>query len=417
MSAIFISYRRGDDAGEAGRLFDRLKERFGARVFMDVEGGIQPGEPFGEVIARRLLGCKAVIVVIGPRWSGATDGRGKRRLDDPEDWVRIEIATALRNGLDVFPVLVDGASMPTADELPDDLAPLAARQALELRNTSWDFDVGNLIRSLVAIVPGSRLRKWRVPGATAAGILAGFVALKLVNDDQPTPNSASLEVALYAVENDERGSVFAAKRFNAPDVSFPDSILERVVDWLADTLNVEPATPTDVAHVVLDVPADLRSRNFRLERTPPGPMEVNLWDVTGSGKIRLPIDEGSLRTRSERFVLEISLPGFGVTAVNVSPGVARLDTLAFRTSTGTVRIGIEDIAGHPGVSMSLTRVLATRAGFTAVSPAALETARRAISEARQRILEDPMTQMQIRESLGADYLLVASVRESAGATP
>jgi hypothetical protein len=138
-------------------------------------------------------------------------------------------------------------------------------------------------------------------------------------------------------------------------------------------------------------------------------MEVHLWDVAATGKIRLPVAEGSLRSRTAPFVLEIELPGFGATTIDVTPGVAVLDTLTLSPSSGAVRIGIEDIAGDPGVGSSLTRVLAARPGFTALSPAALEARRRALADARERILENPMEQMQIRESLGADYLLAGSV--------
>lgn len=413
MAAIFISYRRSDDAGEAGRLFDRLKRRFGERVFMDVEGGIQPGEAFAEVIARRLLGCRAAVVVIGPRWLAATDARGGRRIDDPADWVRIEVATALRSGAEVFPVLVDGATMPTAAELPAELAPLAGRQALELRNDSWDFDAGRLIHALEAVVPRGGLRRWWTAVGVAVVLVAVVVAVKPFRGGDASPSAASLEVALYAVDADERGPVVAARRFESADGSFPDSILERVVDWLADTLNVAPPSANAVAHVVVDVPADLGARGYRLERIPAGPMQVHLWDVAATGKIRLPVAEGSLRTRTAPFVLEIELPGFGATAIDVTPGVALLDTVALTPSSGAVRIGIEDIAGDEGVGSSLTRVLAARPGFTALSPAALEARRRTVAEARQRILENPMAQMAIRESLGADYLLAGSVRRAA----
>lgn len=409
MSAIFISYRRSDDAGEAGRLFDRLKRRFGERVFMDVEGGIRPGEPFAEVIARRLLGCRAALVVIGPRWLRATDARGGRRLDDPEDWVRIEVETALRSGAEVFPVLVDGATMPAAAELPPELAPLAGRQALELRNDSWDFDAGRLIHALEAVVRGGARRRWLAAAGVAVALAAVVVALKVLGGGEAPARAASLEVAIYAVEADERGPVVAASRFESADGSFADSTLERIVDWLADTLNVAPPPAAAVAQVVVEVPADLAARSYRIERIPAGPMEVHLWDVAATGKIRLPVAEGSLRSRTAPFVLEIELPGYGATAIDVTPGVAVLDTLTLAPSSGAVRIGIEDIAGDPGVGSSLTRVLAARPGFTALSPAALEARRRTLAEARQRILENPMAQMAIRESLGADYLLAGSV--------
>jgi hypothetical protein len=181
---------------------------------------------------------------------------------------------------------------------------------------------------------------------------------------------------------------------------------------MADTLNVRVVSPNDVARVIVDVPADLASRSLRVERDPAGPMEIHYWDISRSGKVRLPIEGDALRTRSEPFTLEIMLPGFGAKAIGVTPGVALLDTLTLAPSSGSVRIGVEEITGDFGMALSLTRVLSARPGFTAVSPAALEAARRSLEAARERIRENPMMQMEIRESLGADYLLVGGIRQS-----
>jgi hypothetical protein len=119
---IFISYRRDDAAGYAGRLYDRLATHFGAeRVFIE----------------RAVGSCEALIVIIGDEWLAA-DGAGRRRLDDPTDFVRVETATALARGIRVVPVLIEGAVMPRADQLPADLAPLTRRQAVELSHKHWD---------------------------------------------------------------------------------------------------------------------------------------------------------------------------------------------------------------------------------------------------------------------------------------
>src|SRR5512132_3601954 len=131
MHGIFISYRREDAAGYAGRLYDRLAAHFGdERVFMDVEG-IEPGADFFDAIERAVGSCEALIVMIGNEWL-AVDSAGHRRLDDPADFVRIETATALTRGIRVVPVLVDGAVVPRADQLPVQLVPLTRRQAVEL---------------------------------------------------------------------------------------------------------------------------------------------------------------------------------------------------------------------------------------------------------------------------------------------
>jgi hypothetical protein len=147
MHGIFISYRREDAAGYAGRLYDRLAAHFGdERVFMDVEG-IEPGADFFDAIERAVGSCEALIVMIGNEWL-ATDNAGHRRLDDPADFVRLETATALARGIRVVPVLVDGAVMPRADQLPADLAPLTRRQAVELSHKQWDATTAELIRTL-----------------------------------------------------------------------------------------------------------------------------------------------------------------------------------------------------------------------------------------------------------------------------
>jgi hypothetical protein len=155
MKGIFISYRRQDAAGYAGRLYDRLAAHFGAdRVFMDVEG-IEPGLDFVDAIGRAVASCEVLIVIIGPGWL-ATDSAGKRRLDDPKDFVRIETRAALARHIRVVPVLVDKAVMPLAEELPADLAPLVRRQAVELSHKYWDATSAELIRTLERVLDGDK---------------------------------------------------------------------------------------------------------------------------------------------------------------------------------------------------------------------------------------------------------------------
>ena len=111
-SRIFISYRREETAFPAGWLYDRLNDRFGeAQVFKDVDS-ITLGDDFVEVITRAVGSCDVLLAVIGGRWSTMTDETGKRRLDDPDDFVRLEIEAALARNVRVIPVLVDGARMP-----------------------------------------------------------------------------------------------------------------------------------------------------------------------------------------------------------------------------------------------------------------------------------------------------------------
>ena len=109
---IFISYRRVDTPHVAGRLFDRLEARFGAgNIFMDVDS-IDPGLDFAEAIERAVGSCDVLLALIGRHWSDIVDEQGRRRLDDPEDFVALEIRTALRRKIRVIPVLVDGAPPP-----------------------------------------------------------------------------------------------------------------------------------------------------------------------------------------------------------------------------------------------------------------------------------------------------------------
>ena len=145
---VFISYRRGDSAGYAGRLMDRLKTEFGRNVlFMDVDA-IPLGTNFEKVLHKEIAKCGVLLAVIGANWSDARDEDGKRRLDNPNDFVRIEIAAALQRNIPVIPILLDGARIPKADELPDDLKALTLRNGLDVRHASFHEDMDRLIRGL-----------------------------------------------------------------------------------------------------------------------------------------------------------------------------------------------------------------------------------------------------------------------------
>jgi hypothetical protein len=148
MDAIFISYRREDSQGEAGRLSDSLAKIFGdSKVFLDVEG-IQAGQDFRQAIETQVASCSVLLALIGPHWLDSTAASGQRRLDDPHDFVRLEISSALKRGIPVIPVLVRQAQMVTSEQLPPDLSTLAFRQAAELRYNRWDADVAALAASL-----------------------------------------------------------------------------------------------------------------------------------------------------------------------------------------------------------------------------------------------------------------------------
>jgi hypothetical protein len=149
MRGIFISYRRDDTAGYAGRLFDFLRERLGDdRVFMDVTD-IAPGSDFVQTLARGLQESEAVLVFIGPRWASATTIEGRLRLWEPEDFVRKEVTTALVSGRRVVPVLVQGASMPREEQVPPELQGLLTRQGVILSDTRWQRDCEDLLHDLL----------------------------------------------------------------------------------------------------------------------------------------------------------------------------------------------------------------------------------------------------------------------------
>jgi TIR domain len=171
---VFLSYRRGDAGGYAGRLTDALVQRLGPKsVFQDVTA-ISPGEDYTVAIDRALADSDAVLVIIGPGWLTAETPQGTRRLLEPGDYVRLELARALGRDIRVIPVLVGGARLPTAAELPDDLQGLALRQALVLHDETWHLDVDGLVRSLRGepAGPARRRRRWLVIGTAAVVLLA-----------------------------------------------------------------------------------------------------------------------------------------------------------------------------------------------------------------------------------------------------
>lgn len=155
MSGIFISYRRSGASSVAYRLADELKRSFGEdRIFIDVES-IDPGLKFAEAIRQALRQCTVTLVVIGPEWLSMENKSGQRRLDEPTDWVRQEVALALKSGTRLIPVLVEDAQAPESGQLPQDIADLAELQAFSIsaRQTHWSFDVNRLIDKLRGIDP------------------------------------------------------------------------------------------------------------------------------------------------------------------------------------------------------------------------------------------------------------------------
>ena len=187
---VFISYRRDDTAGFAGRIYDRLTNALGREsVFIDVDN-IPAGLDFVDVLSERVGRCDALVAIIGRNWLASADKTNLRRLDDLTDFVRIEIEAALDRNVPVIPVLVDGAVMPQADDLPDGLKKLARRQGIQISHTRFDADAERLTDALTRIegktpadadarlpapVPKPRggAARWLLPAAGLVAIAGG----------------------------------------------------------------------------------------------------------------------------------------------------------------------------------------------------------------------------------------------------
>jgi TIR domain len=183
---IFINYRRDDSPGTAGRVRDRLADAFGPDdLFMDIDN-IPAGVDFAGYLNSQVAMCDVFLAIIGPNWLKAKDENGHRRLDNPDDFVSIEIAAALARDVRVIPVTIDGARLPKANELPDPLKPLVRRQALELRNSHFHRDAQELTEKVRNALKSDRAwpTRWRVTrgrmgalAAVAAVMLVGWVGL------------------------------------------------------------------------------------------------------------------------------------------------------------------------------------------------------------------------------------------------
>ena len=174
-SKIFISYRRDDSAGTAGRLRDWLAGAFGDEsLFMDVDN-IPAGADFAKYLNDQVANCDIFLCTIGPNWLNARDDDGKRRLDQTDDYVRVEIAAALSRDISIIPVLIDGARVPKARELPDEIAPFTRRQAAEVRNSHFRRDADELTHKIEAILKAKRSAPSRVVLAVVGGTIAILV--------------------------------------------------------------------------------------------------------------------------------------------------------------------------------------------------------------------------------------------------
>src|SRR3954451_11455337 len=189
---VFISYRRDDARHLAGWLAERVSERFrGVTVFRDVDS-IPAGEDFKAAIESAISASAVVLAVIGREWAGITDRDGRRRLDAEDDPVAFELATALHRGVRVIPVLVDGARMPAASELPLGLRQVSNLQGVRVDAESFDRDAEFLITAIAPSLPAARRRRTLRRLATAALTLAvlatgGWLVAHAVRSQPSTP--------------------------------------------------------------------------------------------------------------------------------------------------------------------------------------------------------------------------------------
>jgi len=277
MAVTFISYRREDTAGYAGRLRESLERRLGsAEVFRDVDA-LQPGQDFVQAIESRLASCRVMLVVIGRDWLDAKVDGGSRRLDDPYDFVRLEVAAGLaRAEVLVVPVLVEGTSMPAAADLPGDIRPLARRHAVSVRDETWDADVDRL----VDVISG--------PGHGSAALIG------------PRRSSAAVKWALAGMALIAVVGLAARSWRGVPPVPSLATAPDRTAPIAAGTAAAFPPYAVDVPRVaevaVGDLVYTLVSANvtsraagpelrLRIRLANGGASDVNFWD----GSFRLAI--------------------------------------------------------------------------------------------------------------------------------
>jgi len=287
MGSIFLSYRREDSEGQAGRLYDDLVAVFGSdSVFMDV-AAIQPGRDFRKSIDQSLNSCGVFLSLIGKSWLTAKDTSGQRRLDDPADFVRIETGAALKRDIPVVPVLVQGALAPKPDQLPDDLKELAFRNAVELTHPRWDSDIQVLIKALRPHIsqsspqpeseraqPGSKLRTTKSLAAIAVllviviGLAFYLRPVKKVVDNpanhraETTTSSAAVDSPVpEPIKRSPEEEVSSRSKANAAPIGVEDFSLVARQESLSDnpkrytfTLSLDaPALVDDISRVHYDL--------------------------------------------------------------------------------------------------------------------------------------------------------------------
>lgn len=240
MPTVFISYRRSDSQMVAGRLRESLLRRLGdASVFRD-KNSIGAGEDWMRAIDEGLSAQVVVLALLGSTWASVRDEQGRRRLDDPADWNRVELERALERRARVIPLLVDGAAMPALADLPESLQPLARLNALKLRDDDWDADLERLVQAIGAGAGARHRLTLLAAGAALAVMLTGLAAWWwLVREARPpgqavvtAPTEASsYRDELVAALRDEQSAAFAELgRDRAKAIALIDRNLTRIAE-------------------------------------------------------------------------------------------------------------------------------------------------------------------------------------------
>jgi CARDB/TIR domain len=302
MPSIFMSYRRrGEGAGYAHRLADRINEHFGEeQLFKDIED-IDAGIDFVEEIIRTVSSSQALIAVVGPTWLTATDAEGQRRLEDPKDFLRLEIRTAIKQGIRVIPVLVGGATMPSPEDLPVDLKELSRRNAVELSDTRWNYDVEQLLAALerMGLEPlhgrKKEKRSWKKP-VIIAGVSLAVVAAA----------AASIVVIPRLISSGGDGSPRISEFSAVPDsIAAGESSLLRWVTANADSviLNGEPVEASGSRRVNPSTRTTYRLAAAAADKEP-ARQEVTI-------RVAAPVVVGSADLTIPRFALDPGTPTQG----------------------------------------------------------------------------------------------------------
>jgi carbon monoxide dehydrogenase subunit G len=242
-AGIFISYRRGDQPALAGRLYDKLSAKFGQpQVFMDVDS-IDLGLDFVHVLERTLAQCKALVVVIGRDWLNAQDEDGHRRLDQPDDFVRLEIETALSRDIRVIPILVDGTRMPRAIDLPESIKALSRRNGRDIWNARFNPDCLELISTLERVLAGREAAPHTPPAQTTVGSQAR---------QADAPSNSYKQAVLEAIER-----AWHNELAHGATLTTDPSLADEVGSFYADAL-LTVADEYDIAIAVISTGNSIR---------------------------------------------------------------------------------------------------------------------------------------------------------------